>query len=266
MIDLHNHILPGIDDGAPDLATALKMARIAWEDGIRTIACTPHIYPGLYDNDAKGIRRAIGALRLALEEAGIDLTLVEGADVHLAPDLVDGLRGDRIPSLNGGRYFLLEPPHHVAPPRFEEEVFRLLAAGYVPIITHPERLTWIESHYPTFTRLARGGAWLQLTAGALTGRFGKRPRYWGERLLDEGPVQILATDAHRADQRPPRLAEGRDAAARRVGEAAARAMVEERPAAVLADLAPGRCAASAPALPGRTGFRALFSRLFGRGD
>lgn len=240
MIDLHCHLLPGIDDGAVDLATALAMARIAVADGIRTIACTPHIYPGLYENDAAGIRRAIAALQRELDSAGIALTLCEGADVHLTPDLVAGLRADRIPSLNRTRYLLLEPPHHVAPPRFEEQVFALLANGYVPLITHPERLTWIEDHYPMFLRLARSGAWLQVTAGALAGRFGKRPRYWSQRLLDEGPVHVIASDAHSVHRRPPLMAEAEAIAARQVGAAEASAMVRERPAAVLRNEAPER--------------------------
>ncbi len=236
MIDLHCHILPGIDDGAPDLATSLAMARIAVADGIKVIACTPHIYPGLYENDAAGIRLAIVALQAALDAEGIELKLVEGADVHLTPELLVDLAAGRIPTLNGTRYLLLEPPHHVAPPRFEEQVFNLLANGYVPLITHPERLTWIEMNYPMFLRIAKGGAWLQVTAGALTGRFGTRPRYWAERLLDEGPVQVIATDAHSVHRRPPLLAEARVAAEKRVGTAESWALVRDRPAAILQNL------------------------------
>lgn len=233
MIDLHCHILPGIDDGAPDLATSLAMARVAVADGIGTIACTPHIYPGLYENTAQGIRVAIKALQTELDNAGIALRLVEGADVHLAPDLLESLRADRIPTLNRTRYLLLEPPHHVAPPRFEDQVFRLISHGYVPLITHPERLTWIEDNYPIFLRLAKAGAWLQVTAGALTGRFGKRPRYWAQRLLDEGPVHIIASDAHSVHRRPPLLAEAQVVAARQVGESEAWAMVRDRPARLI---------------------------------
>ncbi|MGE4071180.1 MAG: tyrosine-protein phosphatase [Lysobacterales bacterium] len=244
MIDLHCHILPGIDDGAPDLDTALAMARIACADGITVTACTPHIYPGLYENNAVGIRKAMVALQQALDDAGISLRLVQGADVHLTPDLLAGLRADLIPSLNGTRYFLLEPPHHVAPPRFEENVFGLLANGYVPVITHPERLTWIEDHYPMFLRLAKAGAWLQITAGALVGRFGKRPRYWSQRLLDEGPVHIIASDAHSPNRRPPLMAEARVAAARQVGETEAWALVRDRPAGVLKNWRPERLAPS----------------------
>lgn len=237
MIDLHCHLLPGIDDGAPDLATSLEMARIAVADGITTIACTPHIYPGLYENTAAGIRAAIQALQAELDQAGIALRLVEGADIHLTPDLLAGLRADHLPTLNRTRYLLLEPPHHVAPPRFEEQVFNLLANGYVPLITHPERLTWIEDNYPIFLRIARAGAWLQVTAGALTGRFGKRPRYWSQRLIDEGPVHIIASDAHSVHRRPPLLAEAQVAAARQVGQAEAWAMVRDRPQGVIDNVA-----------------------------
>lgn len=238
MLDLHCHILPGIDDGAPDLATALQMARMAVDDGIHTIICTPHIYPGMYDNDAVGIRTAIQALQRVLDAEGIILRLLEGADVHLQPDLVASIRGGRIPTLAGSRYLLLEPPHHVAPPRFEASVFELTVAGFVPVITHPERLSWLEQNYSMVQRLAHAGVWMQLTSGSLTGRFGRRPKYWSERMLDEGIVHLLATDAHHPQRRPPLLAEGRDAAAARIGDTEARHLVLTRPQGIVDDVAP----------------------------
>jgi protein-tyrosine phosphatase len=238
MIDLHCHLLPGIDDGAPDLDTALAMARMAVADGITTIACTPHIYPGMFENDSAGIRRAIEQLRGHLAESGIPLALTWGADAHVSPDLLPRLKAGTVPSLNDSRYFLLEPPHHVAPPQFDAFVFTLLAAGYVPVITHPERLSWIDDHYPMFCALSDRGAWMQVTAGSLTGRFGPGARYWGERLLDEGRVDILATDAHHPQRRPPLLAEGREAAARWVGAAEATHLVETRPLGILENWAP----------------------------
>ena len=151
------------------------------------------------------------------------------------PELPAKLRSGAAPSLAGSRYFLLEPPHHVAPPRFADFVFNLLAGGFVPLITHPERLSWIEDHYATFCELVDQGAWLQVTAGSLTGRFGSRPRYWGERLLDEGRVHVLATDAHGVTRRPPLLAEGRAAAERRVGLEESWHLVRTRPAGILED-------------------------------
>lgn len=248
MFDLHCHLLPGIDDGAVDLDMALAMARLAVADGITTVACTPHIYPGMYDNDATGIRAAVAALQAELDARDIRLALVDGADVHLDPDLVGGIRAGRIPTLAGSRYLLLEPPHHVAPPRFEESVFELMVAGYVPVITHPERLSWIEGSYDTFARLVRGGAWMQVTAGSLGGHFGKRPQYWAERMLDEGLVHLLATDAHHPRRRPPLLREARELAARRLGEQEATHLVETRPQGILRDLP----ADAMPALPDTT--------------
>ena len=95
MYDLHCHLLPGIDDGPAELSVSLEMARMAVADGITTVACTPHIYPGLYDNDAPGIRAAIARLRQHLEAQGIALHLVEGADVHLAPGLATAIAEGR---------------------------------------------------------------------------------------------------------------------------------------------------------------------------
>lgn len=246
VIDLHCHILPGIDDGASDLSESIDMARIAASDGIALVACTPHIAPGVYDNAGPAIRLAVQGLATALADAGIPLHLVPGADVHLAPDLGDGLRSGRIQKLGDSRYFLLEPPHDVMPPRLEDMIFQLLDGGYMPIVTHPERLSWVEAHYSVLQRLAASGVWMQLTAGSLTGQFGRRVRYLGERMLDEGMIQILATDAHDCVNRPPRLSEARDMAAQRVGEDAAERLVRTNPLAVLHDLAPSHALKSLP--------------------
>lgn len=240
-------MLPGIDDGAQTLETALEMARMAVADGIRTVACTPHIYPGLYENDAAGIRAAVKAFATELANHDIPLELTTGADVHLTPELVADLRGDRIPTLGGTRYFLFEPPHHVAPPRLADSIFEVVAAGYVPIVTHPERLTWIADHYDTFVQLARGGALMQVTAGALTGRFGATPKRYAERLLDDDIVHLIATDAHSTGRRCPALREARDHVAATRGEALADWLVQGAPAAILADSPVAALLASKPA-------------------
>jgi len=264
MLDLHCHILPCIDDGATDLDMALQMARIAVDDGIHTVICTPHIYPGLYDNTAEGIRDAVAGLQSELDQRDIPLTLKAGADVHLDPDLVGSIRAGRVPTLAGSRYLLLEPPHHVAPPRFEQSVFELIAAGYVPVITHPERLSWIEGNYEVFQRLVKGGSWMQVTAGSVTGRFGQRPQYWAEKMLDDGLVHVLATDAHHPKRRPPLLAEGRDAAARRVGELEAGHMVVTRPQGIVDNLAPEALPAAPAPPPRATEPPSLWRQLVGR--
>ena len=264
LIDLHCHLLPGIDDGAPDLETALAMARIAEADGIKVIACTPHIMPGYYDNDGPGICAAVDALQGELNCAGIGIDLIPGADVHLVPDLAGGLASGRLQTLGKSRYFLFEPPHHVAPPRLEDAVFDVITAGYHPLITHPERLTWIEAHYEVIQRIAHAGAWMQITAASVTGVFGKRPKYWAERMLSEGLVHVLATDAHNLRKRTPVLSAAVEAVAQRLGEQAALDMVVTRPRAVLENALPS----STPAPVGdrneeKTG--GFFQKLLGLG-
>ena len=141
MIDLHCHILPGMDDGAGDINVSIEMSKLYVADGVTVVACTPHILPGLYHNSGAQIREATLALQQALDREGIPLDLVTGADVHMVPDFVAGLRGGRLLTLADSRYVLVEPPHHVAPLKLEQFFFDLVAAGYVPILTHPERLS-----------------------------------------------------------------------------------------------------------------------------
>lgn len=238
MIDLHCHLLPGLDDGARDIAASCEMARAFVADGVEVVACTPHIFPGIYHNTGPQIREAVGHLQRQLEEANIPLRLVAGADNHVVPDFVQALKSGHLLSLNGSRYVLVEPPHHVAPLRLEDLFLEILWAGYVPILTHPERLTWIKERYDVIARLVRAGVWMQVTSGSLYGAFGRDPQYWAHRMLDEGCVHILATDAHDSRRRPPDLARGREWVAKRLGDAEATHLVWSRPSGILANTAP----------------------------
>lgn len=233
MIDLHCHLLPGVDDGAKSIEESIAMARLSAEQGVETIACTPHMTPGVFENRGSDVRERIARLQLALEEAEAPVRLVTGADVHVAPNLVVELRSGAALSLNDTRYVLIEPPHHVFPPRLEDFFFGLMAADFTPVLTHPERLTWIARRYDVIQRLFDQGVWMQVTAGALLGDFGGGPKYWAERMLDEGMCHILATDAHNMGRRRPNLRAGFEAAAKRIGEAEATNLVCGRPRAIL---------------------------------
>ena len=242
-------MLPGIDDGSKSLEMSLEMARMAVADGITAVACTPHILPGVYNNTGPAIRDAVARLRDALAQSGIPLQVMTGADVHVAPDLASQLKSGGALTINNSRYLLLEPPHHVPPPRLEDYIFGLKTAGFIPILTHPERLSWISGQYSLIQQTARTGTLMQLTAGSLLGQFGGRARYWAERMLDEGMCDILATDAHNLDRRPPSMAAGRDAAARRVGDEEAINLVLTRPRAIIENVAPSQLAVPARAEP-----------------
>ena len=222
------------------------MARIAVADGIGIVACTPHITPGVYDNSGPEIRSATVALQAELDRAEIPLLLVPGADVHLEPHLLEGLRSGRVQPLGNSRYFLLEPPQGVLPPRFEESVFALVSAGYVPIFTHPERISWVESHYEVLERLVRSGTWMQLTAGSILGGFGRRAKGLAERMLEDGLVHIIASDAHDTEVRKPGLRDAFHAVEDMLGREAAIHLVTNPTRGYLEERRPRRFARAAP--------------------
>lgn len=252
MIDIHCHILPGLDDGAERVDVSIAMAEMAVADGVTHIVCTPHITPGVYHNTSAGIAGQVAQLQGELDVRGIPLFLATGADIHISPTLVADLDSGVSPTLAGSRVMLFEPPHHVLPPRMDQAVARLIAAGYVPVITHPERLSWIENRYDLVIALSDMGAPMQLTAGSITGAFGKRPQYWAERMLDEGRVDVIASDAHNTRARSPRLSHARDLVAARLGEAEAENLVLWRPAALLnGESLPDRVGIVAPQTPAK---------------
>jgi protein-tyrosine phosphatase len=206
LIDIHCHLLPAIDDGAKHMEMSVAMAKIAVDEGITHLVCTPHIYPGVYDNTAHTIQAAVNTLQTILLQLHIPLQLYVGADTHLVPGLLARLEAGDVPTINHGRYLLLEPAHHVVTPKFESAVLALLQKGYIPIITHPERLAWIDSHYEVFERLVSQGVWMQITAGSITGVFGKKAQYWADKLLHDGMVHVIATDAHNLQKKSTKSA------------------------------------------------------------
>jgi protein-tyrosine phosphatase len=263
MIDLHSHILPGVDDGAATLDDAFAMARMAVEDGIEVMACTPHFMPGMYDNTSEDILRRVDDLNRRLVDAGIDLALVAGADAHIRPDFVSCLRAGDILSLHGSRYVLFEPPHASLPQRMDDLLFEISIAGYIPVLTHPERLKWVEQNYPLIEKLSQSGVWMQITSGSLTGRFGKRPQYWAQRMLADGLVSIIASDTHNIKSRPPLMAKARDIAAHELGTAEADNLVRHRPICILEDKPPEEVPALPSLLEKNVSFGSTLRRLFG---
>jgi protein-tyrosine phosphatase len=233
MIDIHCHLLPGIDDGPADFEMSLRLARALSDDGVEAVICTPHILPGLWNNSGAQIRSSVARMRTHLANEGLQLGLYSGADAHVSVDFVAKLKSGEIPTLADSRYVLVELPRHIGPDLLKSFFFQLLVARYVPILSHPERLPWIEEHYGAVAGLARSGAWLQITSGSLLGGFGRSAKYWSERMLGDGIVHLLATDAHDLKTRAPNLRSGRDAAARLIGDREAENLVCSRPRAIL---------------------------------
>jgi len=232
MIDLHSHLLPGLDDGAVDLASAMALARVAAEDGITHMVCTPHIHPGRYDNTIEAIAAAHKNLVDGLSKAAIPLRVAMGAEVRFDMELMAGIRNETVPFLGhwrGSRVLLLELPHGEISFGAELLTSWLLERGVVPMIAHPERNKGVMRAPSRLKTFIDQGCLLQVTAASVVGGFGKAARELSHALLKEGLVTVLASDAHNLKYRPPILSQGMHYAARIVGDAKAQALVRHNP-------------------------------------
>jgi protein-tyrosine phosphatase len=239
MIDVHSHILPGIDDGARDLEEALEMARLAVADGIRVIVATPHLFKHksvdlAAINEKRVIQEHLDIFRDRLAAEGIALEILPGCDVPLSVEALSLLAEDRVLTVNDGkRYLLLELPHFSIPPSLEDICFRLQSRGLTPIITHPERQPLIQERPDRLGRLIDLGCLAQLTAGSLTGGFGRRVAKVSRQLVKKGYIHILASDTHNTRGRPPMLSKAVSELSKLVGPEQARAMVTHIPEKII---------------------------------
>lgn len=203
MIDLHCHLLPGIDDGPVDVEATVAMARAQVAAGVRTVVCTPHVTHGL-PNDAATIGAALDATRTALADAGVPLEVLPGAEIGLtkAADLDD--HALRTLALAGGPWLLVEAPLR-STAGVDLVVQGLMLRGHRVIVGHPERSPFFQRDVGALRRLVTGGALVQVTTGSLAGRFGSTARKVADELLREGLVHNVASDAHDVARRPPGL-------------------------------------------------------------
>jgi protein-tyrosine phosphatase len=265
MIDIHTHILPGIDDGARDLEEALAMARIAVADGTTHLFATPHHWHAHIYREALAER--VAWLQAELEANEIPLTLLPGYEVRLFDDMLDDWKQGLAGPLGQSHYVLVEPLFDHYDHHSEAMIFELCDQGYIPIMAHPERIRPIQKDLALLEPfLARGGL-VQLTSTSLSrndDRHGKRAAH---DMLQAGMAHIIASDAHGPYRRTPgTMAAARDAAALFVGPERAEMMVTANPLAVLNDepLPPVKVVPpSAPTLSFQPGsFRAQLNTLW----
>lgn len=263
MIDIHHHLIYGVDDGSPDLETSVQMVEMAAADGITHIICTPHAV------DRYPYRPEVNAERLAAlrERVGDKVKLGLGCDFHLSfENIDDALAHPNKYSLNGLNYLLVEFPDTLISTRMTEMFFEMMVAGMRPIITHPERNLTLQRTPERMTEWLAQGCLVQITANSLTGRFGKRAQEMGLQLIGQGRVHFLATDAHDLKSRPPVMSEAHKLVADRFGREIAERLCVSNPLAAfegnpIADTPiPERGQQRVPE-PKSAGF---LSRLFGR--
>lgn len=233
MIDIHSHIIPGVDDGAASWEEAVWMCRMAKQDGINMMVATPHVFNGTHSN-GHDFKSALNQLRRRLDEEEIELEILLGAEVHCRPDLPDLLEQDITLTLNGnGRYFLLEFPHSIVPPNSDQLIFQLITKNLIPIIVHPERNTYLQGHLNLLSDFIQQGALCQITAMSLTGGFGSKAMECARELLNRNWVHIIASDAHNKRVRQPLLSKAREDVAKNFGAAKAQEFFETTPRKVL---------------------------------
>ena len=243
MIDLHTHILPSLDDGAGDWDEALEMARLACADGIETVVATPHVLPGLYDNKRDAILKAVKDFNQLLSERRVPLRVLPGGEYRLDPGLPEQLAGGELLTVNdGGRYLLLEFPSDFIPAHAGRIIYELLLQGVAAVIVHPERNAALVRSPDILLDMVEKGALAQVTAGSLTGLYGRSAAAAAAQLIRAGAVHFVASDAHSTKRRPPVLSGAVSALSRLCGRETADLLVCRNPAAAINSLpveAPG---------------------------
>ena len=204
MIDLHSHLLPGIDDGAADIAASVAMGRAAVGGGVDQIVATPHV-SGTYQNDPRTFSERVAAVQAALDAAGVDLRVHTGAEISHSMVNEIGDEALRACALGDGDYLLLEPPYTGPAPFIERMVADLQQKGFKVLIAHPERIGAFQRDVRVLEALVGLGCLTSVTAGSVAGQFGGAVKRFSGELFARGLVYNLASDAHDADWRSPAL-------------------------------------------------------------
>ena len=234
LVDIHCHLVAGIDDGAADSDESLAMARMAAADGIVTVVATPHQLGAHGQNTGDTIRAQCRQLQGLLDAHGVGLRVLPGADVRIEPEMIAKIRaGDVLTLADRHRHVLLELPHELYLP-LDGLLEGLRTAGLVGILSHPERNLGILEQPHVVQSLVESGCLMQVTAGSLIGAFGTRIRRFAERMVGDGLVHFLATDAHGPRSRRPLLRRSLGRVVELAGEQAARELCGDNPARVVA--------------------------------
>ncbi|MCK6259028.1 tyrosine protein phosphatase [Fictibacillus sp. KIGAM418] len=208
MIDVHSHILPQADDGAPDLAASLDMAKSAVQAGITTLFATPHHRNGKYDNSKQAILHKTKQLNEALIHSKIPLTILPGQEIRIYAEFLEDLENNQLLTLNDlGKYILIELPFHTVPSYTNHIVYECMLKDITPIIVHPERNSELMENPHVLYDLVKEGALTQITASSIIGRFGKNVKSFSHKIIRNHWTHFVASDAHNCSTRGFHLGE-----------------------------------------------------------
>ncbi|MGJ3196283.1 tyrosine-protein phosphatase [Peribacillus frigoritolerans] len=218
MIDLHCHILPGVDDGSPDMQESLAMAKKAVEAGITHLFATPHHLNERYVNVKDDIIDRVFELNKCLQQENIPLSVHPGQELRIHRELFVSLEKRELLTLdNAEKYLLLELPSGHVPIYTQELIYELLLKGITPIIVHPERNKELIENHNLLFKLVQEGALTQLTSGSIIGLFGKNVKSFSKKILEHNLAHFIATDAHNIGSRGFTLQEAYEAITKTYG-------------------------------------------------
>lgn len=232
MIDIHSHILHGVDDGAQSLDDSIKMLKIAIENGVTTQVLTPHIQAGRYNNSPEYLNKLFLKFISNTQILKLPIKILLSAEVRIEPGIFKLLEKEDFPWLgtwDSKRVFLLEMPHNHLPVGSDNLAAKLIMHDILPVIVHPERNRELQCDIRKLSPFIDMGCMVQVTAGSITGNFGDKAKKVGIKLLKEGVVTLLATDCHNITYRPPDLKSGWEVAKNILGEKKANELVKENP-------------------------------------
>jgi protein-tyrosine phosphatase len=245
--DIHSHVLYGLDDGAATRQDSLNMLALAVRSGTTDIVATPHAN-GRFRYDLQAVGQQIADLSSAVE----GIRIHRGCDFQLeAGNIEAAVAAPQRYTINGGTYLLVEFPRTLRNPHADWILKHLMDAGLTPIVTHPERNPLLRTRIEDLARWVGNGCWLQVTAGSITGAFGREAQRFSDELVKRGLVQVVASDAHDCTRRPPSLGGAYDLLVEKHGAAAIRPLFVDNPRAVIAG---ERLDAAAPLRPPRRWF------------
>ena len=230
MVDIHCHILPGIDDGSKSWEMTVEMCRMAAQDGITHMVATPHSND-VYDYDRDRYIEMLGPLH---DAADGQLTFSLGCDFHFSSDNIqDALAHPRRYTIGDSQYLLVEFSDFGLPPTVTQDLLMLMSNGMVPVITHPERNQILLRRPEMVLEFVEQGCLVQVTANSFTGFWGKRSKKMAEWLLERAAIHVIASDAHDPARRRPVLSEARDVILELAGAEIADGLVTQNPAAIV---------------------------------
>lgn len=235
-IDIHSHILPGVDDGSKSLEESVEMARLFLENGTKKVFATPHYIENskmdsLYDTNKKQYKLLVDELK----RQEIDLEVYLGNEVYMCLEILEFIQEGRISTMNGSRYVLIEFPMYDIPIYSEDVLYSLIVNGYVPIIAHPERNLKIGEDPNILYEYIELGCLAQLNIPSLEGRYGKNIQEVGEKLLKHNMIHFIGADAHSTNRRSPMIQQGLEKLEEILGKEEFENLVYKNPKCIIED-------------------------------